>query len=187
MSSPFPKIFWAAVFLCAPLLRSRVTRCKWRDFGCGLSEHFAKKGANEVVTCLLWYITNVVPATCTDLHIYCDNTYGQNKNRYLFAVLQHLTNNRFAHIYVRYPVPGHSRMPIDDDLCDDGRVVLDVKDFKSALESVLLTPQKANLNLQNTRELMFTPRQLITVNFSERFEYPKRELSLFKPNVTAES
>ncbi|CAG7826775.1 unnamed protein product, partial [Allacma fusca] len=188
--------------------------------------------ANEVLTCLNWYITNVVPPTCTDLHIYCDNTYGQNKNRYLFAILQNLANNRFANIYVRYPVPGHSRMPIDgdfgritcksnmcekmsypsdvvrviqhaqtekpfnivyvnnnltDDLCDDGRVVLDVKDFKAALESLLLTPQRANLNLQNTRELMFQPQQLITVNFSDRFEYPKRELTLFKPNVTAES
>ncbi|CAG7725323.1 unnamed protein product [Allacma fusca] len=75
---------------------------------------------------------------------------------------------------------------LTDDLCDDGRVVLDVKNFKLALEGVLLTAQKANLNLQKTRELMFQPQQLITVNFSERFDYPKRELSIFKTNVTAE-
>ncbi|CAG7828551.1 unnamed protein product [Allacma fusca] len=196
------------------------------------SEHFAKKGANEVLTCLIWYITNIVPGTCTHLHIYCDNTYGQNKNRYLFAVLQNLANNRFTNVCVHYPVPGHSRMPIDgdfgritcksnmcekmsypsdvvhviqnaqkekpfnivyvnnnltDDLCDDGRVVLDVKDFKSALESLLLTTQKANLNLQNTRELLFRPHQSLTLNFSERFDHNKRELSLFKTNVSADN
>ncbi|CAG7718230.1 unnamed protein product [Allacma fusca] len=76
---------------------------------------------------------------------------------------------------------------LTDDLYDDGRVVLDVKDFKSALESVLVTPQKANLNLQQTRELMFQPQQLLTVNFSKRFDYHKREMSLFKANVTAEN
>ncbi|CAG7785212.1 unnamed protein product [Allacma fusca] len=154
------------------------------------SEHFAKKGANE-----------------------------------------HLADTRFEHVYLRYPVPGHSRMPIDgdfgritsrrnrietlsypsdvvriiqqaqvekpfrivyvnnnltDDLCDDGHVVLDVKDFKTALNDFLLSPKKANLNLQNCREFMFKRGKLITINFSERFDYGKRDLCLFKVGVNAE-
>ncbi|CAG7727625.1 unnamed protein product, partial [Allacma fusca] len=79
------------------------------------SETFAKKGANEVISCLLWYVDNVVPPNVTTLSVFCDNPAGQNKNRFLFAALQHLANSRFERLYVKYPIPGHSRMPIDAD------------------------------------------------------------------------
>ncbi|CAG7723864.1 unnamed protein product [Allacma fusca] len=76
---------------------------------------------------------------------------------------------------------------LTDNLCDDGRPVLDVKDYKDALEKALLSPQRANLNLQQSREFLFQPRKPITVNFRDRFQYPKRELMLFRSGYTAEN
>ncbi|CAG7831535.1 unnamed protein product, partial [Allacma fusca] len=94
------------------------------------SEHFAQKGANEVVTCLTWYIQNVVPQDVTTLHVFCDNTFGQNKNRFVLAALQNLANNRFDKVYLKFPIPGHSRMPIDADF---GRIALSAKKYESVL------------------------------------------------------
>ncbi|CAG7729376.1 unnamed protein product, partial [Allacma fusca] len=79
------------------------------------SENFSKKGANEIISCLLWYIENIVPDHVTTLSIFCDNPAGQNKNRFVYTALQYLVNTRFERLYVKYPIPGHSRMPIDAD------------------------------------------------------------------------
>jgi hypothetical protein len=51
------------------------------------SEHFAAKSSNEVVSCLKYYIENVIPPQTEVLRIWADNAYGQNKNRYVLAYL----------------------------------------------------------------------------------------------------
>ena len=81
------------------------------------AEHYAGKGPNEVISCLSHYISTM-PKEITTLHIFCDNCFSQNKNRYLMAYLCHVVDrndNNLQEIHVQYPIPGHSRMPCDRD------------------------------------------------------------------------
>ncbi len=47
------------------------------------SEHFAGKGANEVISFLKFYI-NRLSSQINTLYIFCDNCFAQNKNRYIW-------------------------------------------------------------------------------------------------------
>ena len=77
-------------------------------------EHYAKKGPNEVISCLNYYF-NGLPTSISKVHIFLDYCFSQNKNRYLIAYLNVLAESRFDEIHVYYPLPGHSRMPCDRD------------------------------------------------------------------------
>ncbi|KAK4874639.1 hypothetical protein RN001_013999 [Aquatica leii] len=81
------------------------------------AEHFARKGPNEVITCLQYYITQNKKPEQRILQLFCDNCYNQNKNRFLFVFLDQLcANNIFETIEIWYPpIPGHSMMPVDQD------------------------------------------------------------------------
>jgi len=78
-------------------------------------EHFAKKGSAEVISFIKYYIENIVPNNVRHLHLFCDNSSGQNKHRFLFAYLHSVCPSRFETIHLEFPVPGHSRMTIDGD------------------------------------------------------------------------
>ena len=78
------------------------------------AEHYAKKRPNEVISCLNYYFDGLPPTICK-VHIFLDNCFSQNKNRYLIAYLNVLAQTRFDEIHVYYPLPGHSRMPCDRD------------------------------------------------------------------------
>ena len=78
------------------------------------AEHYAKKGPNEVISCLNYYFAGL-PTSIPKVHIFLDNCFSQNKNRYLIAYLNVLTQTRFDEIHVYYPLLGHSRMPCDRD------------------------------------------------------------------------
>ncbi len=45
------------------------------------SEHFACKGANDVISCLNKYLANYVSSDTKHLILFADNSFGQNKNR----------------------------------------------------------------------------------------------------------
>lgn len=80
------------------------------------TENYALKGPNEVLSCLWDYIdVNKTPAQ-VKLRLFCDNTFSQNKNRFLFTFLDQLCKKHtFCRIEIMYPIPGHSMMPIDSD------------------------------------------------------------------------
>jgi hypothetical protein len=78
------------------------------------SESYAQKGANEVLSCLNYYIRNCLPPNTKDLMLWCDNCYGQNKNRYTIAYLNSLHED-FETIQITFPIPGHTRMAVDRD------------------------------------------------------------------------
>ena len=78
------------------------------------AEHFARKSSNEVISCLDFYISTLGNST-KKLHIFVDNYFSQNKNRYLVAYLQVLANTKLEEVHVHYPLPGHSRMRCDRD------------------------------------------------------------------------
>lgn len=80
------------------------------------SETFAKKGPNETISCLEDYLKNVAGAELKELHIFLDNCFAQNKNRYLWAFLNTtVLTGRFRSVHIYYPIPGHSRLPCDKD------------------------------------------------------------------------
>ncbi|CAG7822478.1 unnamed protein product [Allacma fusca] len=75
---------------------------------------------------------------------------------------------------------------LTDDLCNDGTTVLDVKDFKTSLESLFQPSRRANLNLLTGWEVEFTTHLKSVINYTGRFPEAKRENDLFFENVTSE-
>ena len=63
------------------------------------AEHSAGKGPNEVISCLDFYIKTLGPST-KKLHIFADNCFSQNKNKYLVAYLQMLANTKLDEVHV---------------------------------------------------------------------------------------
>jgi len=76
-------------------------------------QNFAKKGSNEVSSMLFWYIQAKRTANTRHLVVFADNSAGQNKNRFVFCLFQHLCNTVFETVTIHFPTPGHSFLPID--------------------------------------------------------------------------
>jgi len=81
------------------------------------AENFAKKGSNEVTSCLKWFIENAAAPESRKLIVFADNSAGQNKNKILFEFLQFLAHRRFHTVEVIFPIPGHSFMPVEVSCC----------------------------------------------------------------------
>lgn len=74
-----------------------------------------RKGPNEGCTFLREYLKSL-PEEYTELHLYCDNCAGQNKNQALSRFCLYLTDYKvFKKIEQFFPVPGHSFLPCDRD------------------------------------------------------------------------
>ena len=74
----------------------------------------AKRGVNEVVSCLSLYIRNSIPETVRTLYVFTDGCRGQNHNHTMLNYLQTLVfNGRFDKVVHRLPVRGHSFLPCD--------------------------------------------------------------------------
>ena len=76
------------------------------------SETVSVKSPNEVISCMKWYVANKVDTSVRELHVFMDNFASQGKNRYVFAFWLHLAQVRFQKVYLYYPIPGHTFMPI---------------------------------------------------------------------------
>ena len=63
------------------------------------AEQYAGKGPNEVLSCLDFYI-QFLPAETTKLHIFADNCFSQNKNRYILAYLHAIANSRLDEVHL---------------------------------------------------------------------------------------
>lgn len=78
-------------------------------------ETIAKKGANDVVSFLHYFLENFLAPTVRKIYLYSDNCSSQNKNKvlaqYLYTLLAN--TNRFSEIIHRFPEPGHSFLPCD--------------------------------------------------------------------------
>ena len=79
-------------------------------------ETVAKKGANEVISCLDYYFTRTLPDEVDTLNLYSDGCGGQNKNRFVIMYLYSLVKlGRFKKIKHVFPIRGHSFLPCDRD------------------------------------------------------------------------
>ena len=81
-----------------------------RDCDIQVLQFIAAKGPNDVISCLDHYVTSL-PKEIDKLHLFADNCFSQNKNRYLIAYLRCLVNTPRSHmneVHLRFPIPGHS-------------------------------------------------------------------------------
>lgn len=79
-------------------------------------ETIAKKGQNEVISFLNYFINNILSKSVTQLYLFSDNCSAQNKNKVLFQYLSAVVStstNKLISIKHRYPEPGHSFLPCD--------------------------------------------------------------------------
>lgn len=79
-------------------------------------EATGKKGSNEVISFIEHYIQTFLPPDVTDLYIFSDNAFAQNKNQTLVKYLYTLINiesNNITQVIHQYPEPGHSFLPCD--------------------------------------------------------------------------
>lgn len=80
------------------------------------TEADAKRGANEITTCLLEYIKKVDKrGTVKQIILYCDSAFGQNKNKTILAMLRYALSisDNIDTIQINYLIPGHTYMPVD--------------------------------------------------------------------------
>jgi hypothetical protein len=54
------------------------------------SENHAKKGCNEVISFINHYVLNKMDKKIKVLHIFSDNCFSQNKNKYLWTYYKFL-------------------------------------------------------------------------------------------------
>ncbi len=122
------------------------------DFSVGIgtmffySEHYAKKGPNEVLSCLEYFLKTHVPDGVKHLHLFADNCFGQNKNRFMICFLKYLVDSgRFDSISFQFPIPGHSWMPCDKDFGKIEKLRLKTETVTSPSE-YMETVKKSQMN-----------------------------------------
>ena len=82
---------------------------------CMWDETIAGRGANEIISCLMEYISELPPSVKT-LTCYSDSCFGQNKNTQIICFWTHLiAQKRFSRIDHKYLVRGHTYLPNDRD------------------------------------------------------------------------
>ena len=74
----------------------------------------SRKTPDEVCSFLLHYLQNFVDSNVEELHLFCDNCAGQNKNHAMVRMLMALTEIKmFKKIKLYFPMRGHSFLPCD--------------------------------------------------------------------------
>lgn len=77
-------------------------------------ESEAKRGANEVVSCLDHFLSTKVPDTVKKLCLFSDGWREQNHNSTVVNYLQSLIHGgRYDEVYHQLPVRGHSFLPCE--------------------------------------------------------------------------
>lgn len=74
----------------------------------------AKRGINEVATCLTKYLEDVDKRGIKNVLLYCDACAGQNKNKVVLTALNHFLKSSInvQVIQIIFLLPGHSYMPV---------------------------------------------------------------------------
>lgn len=136
-------------------------------------ETVAKKGQNDVVSMLHYFIENFVPETVKTLYIFSDNCSSQNKNHTMVHYLYvRAHTGRFKNIIQRYPEPGHSFLP-----CDRSFGLIEKE--KRKRERIVLPAEWVQLVKNTSKNFTIIPiTQDIFLNFSDHFK------GLFKKMVT---
>lgn len=76
-------------------------------------ETVAKRGANEVASCLFSFINNKVNAGVKDFRFWSDNCAGQNRNRIVFFMYLYVSNKFKVDVCHRFLEKGHTQNEAD--------------------------------------------------------------------------
>ena len=79
-------------------------------------ESKSNRGANEIASALRHHLTKILTNDITEVVIWADTCGGQNRNKFLLALLIALvedTNNNIRNIILKYFEPGHSQSEVD--------------------------------------------------------------------------
>lgn len=80
------------------------------------TENIAKRGSDEIASCVLKYITEYSQPRGNHLIVFTDNCGGQNKNWTMVALWLHLVRSKvYQTIEHRFLVAGHTHLPSDRD------------------------------------------------------------------------
>lgn len=138
----------------------------------------ARKGPDEVCSMLLDYLKSLpTPNQYTELHLYSDNCWGQNKNHAMCRLLLAVTELKlFEKIEQFYPVRGHSFLPCDRDFGT-------MKKELNRYDRLFTVNQICNLIKESSRIDKFTVKELQTsdvLDFQEWWPnfYKKNPISL---------
>lgn len=124
-------------------------------------ESVGKKGQNEVISFLNYYLENLLHQGIQTLYLFADNCSSQNKNtaliHYLYTIIQ---SEAFGlkQIIQRYPEPGHSFLPCD-------RCFGLIEQQKRKIERVYI-PSTYQEMVKNT-----CVRRFNVINVTQRFIY----------------
>jgi hypothetical protein len=120
-------------------------------------ENYAKKGCNETISFINYYINNFISSKVKILNIFSDNCFSQNKNKFLWGFYKYLVvSKKFEQIILHYPIPGHSVMEIDSDFV---RIEINKKNYGKIYSPVQYSRIIKNTNIKN-------PFKVISVNYS---------------------
>jgi hypothetical protein len=120
-------------------------------------QNFGKKGSNEVISFIDFYINQVLDSKVKVLHIFSDNCFSQNKNKFLWAYYKTLVvTKKLEKIVIYYPIPGHSLMEIDGDF---GRIEISKKNYERIYHPSEYAQIIKNTDIENSINV-------IGVNFS---------------------
>lgn len=87
---------------------SRIANCYMWD------ETRAKRGSNEIGSCLLLFIETMVKEGKKEFRFYSDSCTGQNRNRFIFAMFLYAATKYGVKITHRFLEPGHTHMEVDN-------------------------------------------------------------------------
>ncbi|XP_026736448.1 uncharacterized protein LOC113500004 [Trichoplusia ni] len=117
---PTPYLKSGAAFYKRPLWTFNLTLrdCTSNKVYCFMwHEGIGGRGANQVASCLFYYIMNCVPDDIKHLVFYSDSCSGQNKNIHVVCMflLAMRNNTNLETITHNFLVPGHTHMDCDVD------------------------------------------------------------------------
>ncbi|KAK3918310.1 Proline--tRNA ligase [Frankliniella fusca] len=113
---PVPDLPTGKVYYARQLYAYNLTIVHGKKTHCYMwAEHEARRGANEIASCLFHHITKELPSTVKYLTMFSDCCLGQNRNSIICAMLLaalqcNPTLKVVDHIFL---VPGHTRMECD--------------------------------------------------------------------------
>lgn len=139
-------------------------------------ETTSKKGANDVVSFLHYYIENILDPDVKILYLFSDNCCAQNKNHTLVRFLVTLCyTGRFDTIVHRFPEPGHSFLP-----CDRFFGIIEKK--KRRIDRIYLPQEYMEIVKSSSRKF-----HVIPVTQSMVFNYTDHLKICFNPSPKSET
>ena len=137
-------------------------------------ETVARKGSNEVVSCLHHYLNGLNPGI-ERLNLLSDSCGGQNKNSTVIQYLYTLVRcGHFRHIRHFFPVRGHSFLPCDRDFAKT--------ETKKRKVERIYTPRQWMDIVRSARKRK--PYEVVEVQQSLIYEFQSHFTQFFKKTVT---